>query len=210
MSGSASRYCRLFALPLACALALPVTGCGTGPSGDIRIPTRPDGVNDSNDSTNVSPDAPDGQAYELCVGQTLPVGRERTEMFARLNAYRVENGLSSLAYSGTLQEAANGYAYRLYNEDFFDHVAPDGSEPGDRAVAAGFCHRFVGENLAMGTNILSTAAEAMHGFENSPDHNENMLRPQWDFVGIGFLHITDFEGDHYWWVQMFASDLGSN
>jgi len=178
-----------------------LSGCGLA-FPQVRTPTRPDG---SDDDHTVLPADPTDQA-RACVGLGPPRSRAHTDLFNLLNAYRVDNGQGRLRYSRTLEQAADQYALRMFREDFFDHVAPDGSEPADRALSAGFCDRFVGENLAYGLNRVQSAADALDGFINSPPHNENMLRSQWDYVGIGFLEVTGFEGTEYWWVQLFGTE----
>jgi uncharacterized protein YkwD len=142
-----------------------------------------------------------------CADVGDPVGGPHRDMFVLVNEYRAANGLGALVYSLTLQQAADDFAEQLYREDFFDHTAPDGSEPDDRAVAAGFCHPFVGENIGYGLNQLGTAAQALEGFQASPGHNANLLRPEWAFVGIGVYHVMGPQGSEYWWVQLFARDI---
>lgn len=184
-------------------LALATGGCGFAlPT--VRTPTRPDGLNAGDDSSYVAEDATD--EARACISPGSPRSQRHLDMLTLLNAYRAEHGLSRVGYSRTLQQAADAYAQRLYAEDFFDHVAPDGSAPADRAVAAGFCDRRVGENIAYGLNQLGSAEAALQGFINSPAHNANMLRPEWDYVGIGYLQVTGFTGTEYWWVQLFGTD----
>jgi hypothetical protein len=186
-------------------VAFAIAGCDAFVS-PPRTPTRPDGAGDSNNGGGqVGGAGPLTDAAE-CVELGPPSDIQHRDMFELVSNYRVRNGLNALTYSQSLQRAADAYAMRLYREDFFDHVAPDGSRPGDRAVAAGYCDTFVGENLAYGLNQLSQADDAMQGFIDSPGHNENMLRPDWDYVGVGYLKISGPQGDEYWWVQMFGRE----
>jgi uncharacterized protein YkwD len=186
---------------LACAALLALTGCGISLPA-VRTPTRPDnaGTQTAVLTTDILGEA------RACVRLGAPRTVEHTQMLNLLNDYRERNGLNRLRYSRTLEQAADQYALRMFREDFFDHVAPDGSEPADRALAAGFCDRFVGENIAWGLNTIQTAEEALEGFINSPGHNENMLRPRWDYVGLGVLRVSGFEGVECWWVQLFGTE----
>jgi uncharacterized protein YkwD len=173
-----------------------------------RVPIRPPDTSSSSSNSTISDSTSNGTtAFPLCAGATEPVGAEQIAMFDAINAYRVANGLNALTYSARLENAASGFAEQMWREDFFDHTAPDGTTPADRAEAAGFCNRFVGENIAYGLNTLSTAQAAMNGFENSPPHNENLLNPNWDFVGVGYLRVPGLQGSEYWWVQLFAANL---
>lgn len=136
-----------------------------------------------------------------CAEVGLPVDNIHRSMFEQLNAYRVEQGLQPLVYSKTLEAAANTQVQDLYARSFFAHVNPDGKNPGDRALAASFCHKYVGENIAAGQ--LSPSA-VMIAWKNSPSHNENMLTPDYVYVGMG--HYIDPNGRHYW-AQEFAYDV---
>jgi uncharacterized protein YkwD len=122
-------------------------------------------------------------------------------MFDALNAYRIENGLNPLSYSRRLELSGDAQVEDLYTRSFFAHVNPDGENPGDRALDVGFCHKYVGENIAAGQ--ISVAA-VMQAWKNSPDHNENMLEPKYAYVGMGFY--IDPTGRRYW-AQEFAYDL---
>jgi uncharacterized protein YkwD len=133
-----------------------------------------------------------------------PIGAADTaiqqSMLQALNGYRVASGLDELLYSDTLEEAADFQARDMYARGFFDHTNPEGEGPMDRAVAAGFCSpRLVGENIAYGQQSVS---EVQAGWQNSPGHNANMLRPDFVFVGMG--HYAAPSGTQYW-VQLFGT-----
>lgn len=122
-------------------------------------------------------------------------------MFQELNRYRVENGLQPLLYSKTLETAIEGHVEDLWVRGFFSHTNPDGEGPGDRATRAGFCHLYVGENLAAGQ---TSTQHALQAWKDSPPHDVNMLEPNYVYVGMG--HSTDAFGRQYW-GQAFAYDL---
>lgn len=166
------------------------------------VDVRPSGVGGGSSDT--------GERFtpaEGCAGPGSPITPDHREMFNLLNDYRSQNGQAPLVYSTTLERAADDYAQRLHQEGFFDHEAPDGSTPGDRVLAAGFCNPYVGENLVYSLNQLPTAADALERLANSPPHNSTMLYPQWDYVGIGFLRISSDTGEEIWWVQLFGRDV---
>ena len=149
-------------------------------------------------------------AYDAkpCVAVGVPSDPTRQEMFRRINEHRARHGLNRLDYSRSLQRAADAYARRLSEEAFFSHTSPDGLGPGDRAMEAGFCDTYVGENIAYGLNRMRTAGKAMDAFIGSPDHNTNLLTADWDYVGLGYLHVGGYVGGRYWWVQLFGTDSG--
>lgn len=193
----------------AAGIALSAAGCGLS-FADIRLPTRPDSVSLGNDPGNATDPPINASAPTSCAALGPAGDANRLRMQELINDYRRQNGLNALNYSTTLQRAADDFALRMYREDFFDHTAPDGSQPGDRAIAAGFCDAIVGENIAYGLNQLRSAEETMTGFKNSPGHNANMLRERWDYIGVGYLHITSLQGNEYWWVQLFGTNHNAN
>jgi len=122
-------------------------------------------------------------------------------MFDALNTYRVEKGLEPLVYSKLLEESADAKAQDLWVRGYFDHIDPDGKTPGQRAFDLGFCHEYVGENLAAGQ---TSVASAIRAWMESPSHNANMLEPSYVYVGMGYS--VDERGRRYW-VQQMAYDL---
>lgn len=139
-----------------------------------------------------------------CLSIATPADAIHQAALDQLNLYRQSNSLSTLQYSRTLEQAADLHAKDLYDRNFFDHTNPDGDGPSDRALAAGFCHQYVGENIAWGQNSVSTVTEVMTGWKNSPGHNDNMLRAGFEYVGIGYYHIQVNGDDFYYWAQLFA------
>ena len=136
-----------------------------------------------------------------CIAADEPVTEVHQAMVDALNAYRLQNGLKPLRYSKRLEAAANAHVRDLWERSFFAHVNPDGLTPGDRALEAGFCHEYVGENLAAGQPTVQRATEA---WIESPPHNDNLLEPNFAYAGMG--HFVAPTGRQFW-GQLFAFDL---
>ena len=136
-----------------------------------------------------------------CTGVGEPASATHLAMLETLNLYREQNGLSLLSYSQRLEAAADAHVQDLWARGFFDHVNPDGLGPSERALEVGFCHQYVGENIAAGQ---ISAEGAMIAWQNSPPHNDNLLEPDFAYVGMG--HFVAPTGRHYW-GQLFAFDL---
>ena len=127
--------------------------------------------------------------YDTMAGQLLSL----------MNIERAKVGVAPLTISDELTLAAEDYACVMATEDFFDHTHPaTGDGPGDRAAEAGYEFFAVGENLAAGQ---PTAAKALEGWMESPDHRSNLLSPEWKETGIGIRG-----GGTYgiYWVQEFG------
>ncbi|MHC4443624.1 MAG: CAP domain-containing protein [Planctomycetota bacterium] len=144
-------------------------------------------------------------AYETNLPECIEAGEPGTsvhgDLFEALNQYRVENGLEPLIYSEKLEAVANAHVYDTWSRGYFAHVNPEGQGPSDRALEAGFCHKYVGENLAAGQKSVDLAMEA---WKNSPTHNKNMLIKDYVYGGVGFFQ--DPLGRLYW-AQLFAYDV---
>ena len=90
--------------------------------------------------------------------------------------------VKGLKRNSALDRAARKFAQRMADEEFFDHVSPDGDGPTDRARAEGY-RGGVGENIAAG---YSTPAAVMDEWLARPGHCANLMHADYKVVGIGF------------------------
>jgi len=175
-----------------------IAGCGVSSS---PLPTSAVPAVDA-DLAHVWPEAGlDSVAAPACAQVGEPKSPTHLAMYQELNQYRVENGLQPLLYSQTLEAAIEDHVEDLWVRGFFSHTNPDGEDPGDRAIRAGFCHEYVGENIAAGQ---TSTQHALQAWKDSHSHNANMLEPKYIYVGMG--HFTDTFGRQYW-GQAFAYDV---
>ena len=182
-----NKLANLLTVGLAIGSLLWIAGCGSS------VPGLPSGSGGSNNQPD--PVIPDTG----CEPVAPPGGAIREDMYEALNLYRLQRGLPVLAYSRTLEAAANTHARDMYQRGFFDHDNPDGDGPSERVLEAGFCElSWVGENIAMGPQSVT---EVQNAWANSPEHNHNMLHDQFTFVGMGY-YVSPL-GTRYW-VQNFA------
>jgi hypothetical protein len=177
-----------------CVLLLALWGC-TGPAGIASGGNVP-----LDTALGLRLDLPSDVAAPPCAEYGAPVSITHRAMLDAVNLYRLENGLRPLVYSKRLEVAGDALVRDLWGRSFFAHIDPDGRTPGDRAVAADFCHSYVGENIAAGQTSVQAVMEA---WKNSPSHDRNMLEPDYVYVGMG--HFVDPNGRQYW-AQEFALD----
>ena len=78
---------------------------------------------------------------------------------------------------------------------FFDHVRPDGENPGDRVEKSGFVASTWGENIAFG---YVTPEQAVEGWLSSPGHCANIMNPEFSHTGAGY-----YAGN--FWTQSFGT-----
>jgi hypothetical protein len=81
-----------------------------------------------------------------------------------------------------LTQAAQLKADDMATNSYYAHISPDGKSPLYWLQAVGYKYLNAGENLVIDRN---TSEEAVDAWMNSPDHRENILRPQFTEVGIG-------------------------
>lgn len=99
------------------------------------------------------------------------------------NRERARAGLPPLAADPLLTAAAQAHSADMVARDFYSHTAPGGSQPWDRAAAAGSTRRSIGENIACGQR---SPGEVVEGWMNSPGHRANILKPGFTHLGVGF------------------------
>src|SRR4051794_16461891 len=88
-----------------------------------------------------------------------------------VNAERNVRGLPSVHSDMRLMIAAQRHTEDMVARNYFEHVAPNGSDPGDRITAAGYLWMSYGENIAAG---YLTPRSVMEGWMASAGHCENI------------------------------------
>ncbi|AFL73356.1 CAP domain-containing protein [Thiocystis violascens] len=138
-------------------------------------------------------------------GGTVPTGPTPTEaeLIAAHNQFRAAHGLGALAQNAQLTAAIAGHLAWLKAENSgISHTGDGGSQPLDRAIAAGYegaGATSAGENLALGH---ATVALVMAAWENSPAHYANLVHADWADIGVAILPIDDAAG--FWWGALFG------
>jgi uncharacterized protein YkwD len=124
--------------------------------------------------------------------QPRELGLERTAALTLclLNRERAKRNLQPLRENPLLERAAVKHSQDMVSRGFFDHETPEGRTPQDRILATGYVSnagRSTGENLAWGEGFRSSPNEIVKGWMHSPGHRENILRPQFQEIGIGIV-----------------------
>ncbi len=114
-------------------------------------------------------------------------GKElRAAILCLLNEEREAAGLPPLARDPVLERAATDHARDMGRRSFYAHENPSGLSPDQRMREAGFDGQTSGENIHWGVGSNATPARIMRDWMESPGHRENILRPSFTRVGIGF------------------------
>jgi uncharacterized protein YkwD len=97
-------------------------------------------------------------------------------------------------WNNILETAAAQHTEDMYVNNYFSHIAPNGSSPIQRAQADGYTGMYMGENIATGYN---TVAQVMNAWEKSEDHCKAMLDstyvdlPPQDITPFGYRNLAD-------------------
>jgi uncharacterized protein YkwD len=133
--------------------------------------------------------------YKADTPKTIKVpATEQTQIHKIINEQRAAAGLRSVTRHSTLDALAQQWAC---------HIAQNGYGHSTGAwrqakLPAGW--RMNGENIAAG---YTTVQEVTTGWINSPSHRENILRPNFTHVGVGYC-FNQNDPYKYYWVQLFA------
>ena len=121
-------------------------------------------------------------------------GDAEAYILKRLNDYRVENGLKPLELRADLTQSAKYKSLAMLQYDYFSHDNLNlGGKSFDYLIwdVLKLSYTSIGENLAFVGNSSQMnqieAEELFLGWKNSPAHNEQMLNPYHQYVGIGVV-----------------------
>ncbi|MBB6239091.1 uncharacterized protein YkwD [Pedobacter sp. AK013] len=95
-----------------------------------------------------------------------------------------------------LQNAAINHAKDMAEQNYFDHLSPDGGTPEERALSAGYTGDFRAENLARGYSEVDLVITA---WKNSVSHCKVMMDVKNKAAGAGMAQN--------YWVITFGGSL---
>ncbi|MGG3925978.1 CAP domain-containing protein [Metabacillus fastidiosus] len=109
-----------------------------------------------------------------------------------VNKERTSRGLKPLTHRADLKNVAEKKAQDMINSNYFSHTSPNYGSPFDMMKTFGISYQSAGENIAKGQK---SPQEVMNAWMNSSGHRANILKPEYDSIGVGFYNGA--------WVQMF-------
>lgn len=121
-----------------------------------------------------------------------------------LNDLRQEKNLNELKSNDQLKKASRQRAKET--KESFAHTRPDGREMATifEEPEYEYTYQLVGENIGLATYYLDEKgmAELMFdGWKNSPGHYENMVRENFEEIGIGVY----YDGETLYAAQLFGT-----
>lgn len=132
-----------------------------------------------------------GEVIRLKASASSPSGFEE-QVVQLVNQQRAKAGLRPLTHRADVKNVAQKKAEDMINSNYFSHTSPNYGSPFDMLKAFGISYSYAGENIAKGQK---TPQEVMNAWMNSSGHRANILKPEYDVIGVGFYHGA--------WVQMF-------
>lgn len=136
----------------------------------------------------------------------------QAELLQRVNARRATGGScgsqgsfapsAPLQWHAALELAAAGHSQEMVARNYFSHTGADGSSPGDRASAAGYGWRTVGENIAAGYPSVQAVVD---GWMASDGHCRNILNPAFRDIGVACVPGGAGNGYTNYWTMMLGA-----
>lgn len=124
------------------------------------------------------------------------IDSEELAMLSLINTYRQDHGLVPLSPTQTLGAAAEHHSLDMAASDEFSHQLSDGTSWSDNMADHGYTYDTArGENIAAGNGHADATFEQ---WRNSPEHNANMLDPDFHAIGIGRAYNADSTYGWYW------------
>ncbi len=161
---------------------------------DFGVQVDDDGATPASPSATLPPRPGQPSAPSAAAGRDVVL-----QVVALANAERARVGERPLTVDACLVLAAQRHSEDMAANSYMDHVSLDGRTMSDRATAAGYRYRVLGENVAAGQR---SPAEVVAGWMNSPGHRRNMLNGEFTQIGVGYAC-----GGSYgtYWTQVFGT-----
>lgn len=125
------------------------------------------------------------------------------QLFDLTNASRENHGLSILTWDDHVRETAREHSLDMAENKYFDHTNLQGQSPFDRMKEDNIRFITAGENLAYGQFSSIFAHE---GLMNSLGHRKNILRENYEFLGVGVAFNNESQP---YYTENFYSDSPS-
>jgi uncharacterized protein YkwD len=107
-----------------------------------------------------------------------------TQIVEMTNSQRSSAGLSPLTVNEQLNQAALAKANHMFANDYWAHVAPDGTNPWFFIRNAGYAYSVAGENLA---RDFADAGSIVDAWMNSETHRANIVHQKYTEIGIAVV-----------------------
>lgn len=119
------------------------------------------------------------------------------ELLNLINNARRGSGLPTLTVNAQLASAAQGHSNDMACNNFLGHTGSNGSDIGQRIIAAGYSPSHYVEIIAIGS-----PQDAMTQWQNNALHWDAVLNPNVTEIGIGYAYNAQSDYGGYFTVDM--------
>jgi len=162
--------------------ALTLSGCvGTGIDLDVPRKSKADGLDPSQ-------------------GRIITTSRHISRGASLTSAYRRRHGQSAVTPNAKLQRLAERHALVMARTGKVQHAIGFGDSFVRRLHASGYFAQEAAENISGG---FDTIEQAMVGWQESPGHRKNMLKPAVREIGLGVSN-NPTTGLKTFWVMVLG------
>jgi len=118
------------------------------------------------------------------------------------NAERLSAGITLLKENSELDQAALAKATDMFENNYWAHISPTGTEPWYFVTQSGYQYKHAGENLA---RDFSNPKDVVTAWMASPTHRQNLLDNRYKDIGVAVVdgYINGVETTIV--VQLFGS-----
>lgn len=128
----------------------------------------------------------------------------RSDVILLTEEARAQEGGRPLVENDVLDAAAQAKAEDMAARGYFSHVGPDGEQPWVWLERQGYKYVYAGENLAVRFNDSQDVVDAWMA---SPTHRANIVKPQYQEIGVGLAEGEYKGGTATFVVQYFGSPV---
>jgi uncharacterized protein YkwD len=172
------------------------SAAGSGGSGGSGAQASSDEVPDGEHCSGVATWDPAWVAFEE---EVLRLTNETRARGADCGEEGTFKATTPLTMNAILRCSARLHSQDMGEQEFFDHTNPDGLDPFERMMAAGYRASAMGENIAMGQQ---TPDEVVQGWTDSDGHCANLMSPMFTEIGVGYWEGESdnrfFNGNKLW------------
>lgn len=190
-------------LPAQATVTPTATPMPTGALGDATV-ARPGRVRVTSNGGPLPAVMPaDEEGFPICPSMNTEVTAATVREVAQaslclINKLRRQRHLRALKDNPQLLRAANQHSRDMVTSEYFSHDSPDGRSVANRVKGAGYVRGYarwqVGENLAWGSGVKSSARRIVLAWMGSPGHKRNLLDPSYREAGMAVVAGSPLEG----------------
>ncbi len=125
-----------------------------------------------------------------------------SDVIAQINQQRQTSGAPALVPNSALNQAAFAKAQNMFTQQYWAHVAPDGTQPWFFFKQAGYNYSIAGENLA---RDFANTPDMVSAWMQSPTHKENIMNARYRETGVAVVNGTLLGTETTLVVQLFGS-----